>query len=214
MQNEGIKNDPKDTQVVSFRNGTDFGFTPEMGCMFDGRAINGNQGGPGINAGESMILPYHVAHRLATNLAKIVKLRRAPAQDMSAVGLAVVAKPLWSDEDLEALKNSYLTQMYTEVKPVQQSQTELLMARVEEYRKMVEQLLPKPIEAPVTPVVAPVVDVVQPVNGVAEPAVVPTPVAVTPQVFADKQDVIAELEKRGIKHDKRQNKDNLIKLLG
>ncbi len=205
MQNEGIKNDPKDTQVVSFRNGADFGFTPEMGCMFDGRPINGNQGGPGINIGESMILPYHVAHRLATNLAKIVKVRRAPAQDMSAAGLAVVAKPLWSDEDLEILKNSFLTEMYTEQKPVMASETDRLMAKVEEYRKMVEQLLPKtpeaPIEAPKTPEA--------PQSEAPQAPEAPK----TPQVFADKQDVIAELEKRGIKHDKRSNKANLEKLL-
>ncbi len=200
---EGIKNDPKDTQVVSFRNGADFGFTPEMGCMFDGRAINGNQGGPGINMGESMILPYHVAHRLATNLAKIVKLRRAPAQDMSTAGLAVVAKPLWSDEDLEALKNSFLTDMYTESKPVSLSQTDLLMAKVEEYRKMVEQLLPKAPETPVVPQEAPI----------TPEEVKPLTEAPKAQVFADKIDVIAELEKRNIKFDRRQSKDNLIKLL-
>lgn len=205
MQNEGIKNDPKDTQVVSFRNGADFGFTPEMGCMFDGRPIHGNQGGPGINIGESMILPYHVAHRLATNLAKIVKVRRAPVQDMSAAGLAVVAKPLWSDEDLEVLKNSFLTEMYVENKPVMVSETDRLMAKVEEYRLMVEQLLPKqteaPVEAPKTPEVDP-------------PGAPLAPEAPkTPQVFADKQDVIAELEKRGIKHDKRSNKATLEKLL-
>ncbi len=201
---EGIKNDPKDTQVVSFRNGTDFGFTPEMGCMFDGRAINGNQGGPGINIGESMILPYHVAHRLATNLAKVAKLRRAPVQDMSATGLAVVAKPLWSDEDLTALKQSFLTEMYTEQKPTMVSETDKLMARVEEYRKLVEQLLPKPTEAPAAPVEPVVASLVE-----APKAETPK----TPQVFADKQDVIAELEKRGIKHDKRQNKATLEKLL-
>lgn len=203
---EGIKNDPKDSQVVSFRNGADFGFTPEMGCMFDGRAINGNQGGPGINIGESMILPYHVAHRLATNLAKIVKIRRAPVQDMSATGLAVIAKPLWSDEDLEVLKNSFLTEMYAEAKPVAVSETDRLMAKVEEYRQMVEQLLPKPVEAPVAPVEA---DKEAEMAPIAETVGTPK----TPQVFADKQDVIAELEKRGIKHDKRQNKESLEKLL-
>lgn len=201
MQNEGIKNDPKDTQVVSFRNGTDFGFTPEMGCMFDGRAIHGNQGGPGINIGESMILPYHVAHRLATNLAKVAKLRRAPVQDMSVAGLSALAAPLWNDADLENLKNSFLTDMYTEAKPVAVSETDRLMAKVEEYRLMVEKLLPQ--TAPTIAVEAPT----SPVEAVVAPA---TTIA---QGFADKQDVIAELEKRGVKHDKRKNKAELEKLL-
>lgn len=195
---EGIKNDPKDAQVVSFRNGTDFGFTPEMGCMFDGRAINGNQGGPGINAGESMIIPYHVAHRLATNLAKIVKLRRAPTTDEQNDQKNPVGKPLWSDEDLEATKQSFLTEMYTEAKPVAQTETDRLMAKVEEYRLMVEKLIPpKPAEAAVASETAPVAQ----------------EVSNAPQVFADKQDVIAELEKRGLKFDRRSSKENLEKLL-
>lgn len=36
---------------------------------------------------------------------------------------------------------------------------------------------------------------------------------VTPEGFKDKQEVIAELEKRGITHDKRKNKSELEKLL-
>ncbi len=201
--NEGIQNDPKDTQVVSFRNNTDFGFTPEMGCMFDGRAINGNQGGPGINAGESMILPYHVGHRLATNLAKIVKLKRAPVMDEPGIP---TGKPLWSDEDLINLKNSFLTEMYTEAKPTPVSETDRLMAKVEEYRLMVEKLMPNATQAPVEPVETP-----KELEKPSVPATTPEPVK--EQVFADKQDVIAELDKRGIKHDKRSNKATLEKLL-
>lgn len=205
MQNAPVAT-PKDTQVVSFHNTTDFGFTPTMGCMFDGRAVNGNQGGPGINAGESMILPYHIGHRLAVNLAKIVKLRRAPLVDEAN---NPVGKPLWSDEDLETLKSSFLKDMYTEAKPVAMSETDRLMEKVEEYRKMVEQLLPKTVEAPVSPqeVRESVESTAVSSESVQEPAQTHKP------LFADKQDVIAELEKRGIKHDKRSNKDNLIKLL-
>ncbi len=192
---EGIQNSPKDTQVVSFHNTTDFGFTPEMGCMFDGRPVNGNQGGPGINAGETMILPYHIGHRLATNLAKIVKVRRAPVSDEPN---NPVGKPLWSDEDIENLKNSFLTDLYTESKPVSMSETDRLMAKVEEYRLMVEKLIPP------TPVVAEV-PVVPEVS-------VPTPTA-APTPFADKQDVMAELEKRGVKFDRRLTKEKLEKLI-
>lgn len=206
MQNAPVAT-PKDTQVVSFHNTTDFGFTPTMGCMFDGRAVNGNQGGPGINAGESMILPYHIGHRLAVNLAKIVKLRRAPLVDEAN---NPVGKPLWSDEDLETLKSSFLKDMYTEAKPVAMSETDRLMEKVEEYRKMVEQLLPKTVETPTA-----VQEIPKTVEPIVESSIPTAPITDVskPQVFADKQDVIAELEKRGIKHDKRSNKDNLIKLL-
>src|SRR6185295_9612887 len=125
--NEGIKNDPKDHVVVSFRNNEDFGFTPEMGCMFDGRPINGAQGGPGINPGEEMTLPYHIGHRLATNLAKIAKIRRAPTVDEAN---NPVGKPLWNDTDLENLKDSYLKELYTESRPIAVSETDRLMAKV------------------------------------------------------------------------------------
>lgn len=207
MENKAVN--PKDFVVVSFRNNADFGFTPEMGCMYDGRPIHGAQGGPGINIGESMTLPYHVGRQLAVNLAKIVKIRRSPAQDTSATGLAAIAKPLWNDEDLETTTQSFLTELYTEERATPKSQTDLLMEKVEEYKKMVEQLLP-PTPAPViaeapaevvsTPVVAPEL-----VADVTAPKV--------SQTYADKQDVIAELTKRGIKFDARQNKANLEKLL-
>lgn len=192
---DGIKNDPKDHVVVSFHNTEDFGFTPDMGCMFDGHAINGKNGLPGINAGEEITLPYHIGHRLATNLAKITKLRRAPITDELN---NPVGKPLWNDVDLENLENSYLKELYSEVRATPMSETDRLMAKVEEYKKMVEQLIPlKTKEAPAV---------------VVEASVVPE-AAKALQVFADKIDVIAELEKRGIKFDRRQSKANLEKLI-
>jgi len=185
-----IKTNPNDLKVVQFTNGTDFGFTPEMGCMYDGRPISGITGAPGINPGESMTLPYHVGHRLATNLAKVVKLRRAPIMDEAN---NPVGKPLWSDEDLENLKNSFLTELYSETRPIALSQTDMLMAKVEEYKKMVEHLVPKVAETPVVESVK--VEDSKPV------------------VFSDKQEVMAELKKRGIAFDARQNKATLEKLI-
>ncbi len=204
MPNQQVTN-PNDFKVVSFTNKTDFTFTPEMGCMYDGRPISGITGAPGINAGESMTVPYHIGHRLATNLAKIVKLKRAPISDEAN---NPVGKPLWSDEDLESLKNSFQTELYSEARATPMSETDRLFAQVEEYKKMVEQLLPKPVEQPAE---APTPEVATPeMASVPTAAVVEAPAKVS---FADKQDVIAELERRGIKHDKRQNKDNLVKLL-
>ncbi len=192
------KVDPNAFKVVSFTNKTDFTFTPEMGCMYDGRPISGITGAPGINGGESMTLPYYVGHRLATNLAKIVKLRRAPIQDEAN---NPVGKPLWSDEDLENLKNSFLTELYSEQRPVMMTETDRLMAQVEEYKKMVEQILPRKIEE--SPIVQETVAPVVPEASKVE----------TEQVFADKQDVITELEKRGVKVDRRMTKEKLEKLL-
>lgn len=190
MQNAVVSN-PNDYKVVSFHNSNDFGFTPEMGCMYDGQAINGKNGSPGIDAGETKVLPYHVANRLAINLAKRV-LNTSPAAVVDKAGVPT-GVPIWNETLLEELAQSYITELYTEEKPVAKSETDLLMAKVEEYKAMVDKLLPK-VEATASN---------------------PEEVSSSNQsdVFADKQEVLAELEKRGIKHDKRANKAALEKLL-
>jgi len=206
---------PNDFKVVKFTNRNDFGFTPEMGCMYDGRPIFGITGAPGINGGESIVLPYHIAQRLAINLAKIVQLRRAPTTDAAGIPTGV---PLWSIEDLESLKQSYLEEMYSEARPVAMTETDKLFARVEEYKKMVDQLLEvkgstPPVQAPVEEPQAPSIpsETTEPNPGTGAPS---SPSAdKTGQVFNDKQEVIAALESRGIPHDKRLHKDKLELLL-
>ncbi len=206
MVEEKVSN-PKDFAVVSFHNSTDFNFTPEMGCMYDGRAINGQRalmgetGVQGIAAGETMILPYHIGHQLAKNLAKRV-LNTSPAASVDALGIPT-GVAVWSEAKLEELKNSYLKEQYSEAKPVAQSQTDLLMAKVEEYRKLTEDLAAK---------ITPKAEEVK-VETTSEATLEKVVTAETPLVFNDKQEVLAELEKRGIKHDRRANKANLEKLL-
>lgn len=191
MQNAPFQN-PNDHKVVSFRNSTDFGFTPEMGCMYDGRAINGKNGSPGIDIGETVILPYHIGRQLALNLAKVAINKTAPATDVAGIPTGV---PLWDEQRLNKLRDSYLADLYTEEKPVAISETDKLMAKVEEYKKMVEDLVAG--KAPETPIQNAVI-------GAMTPASI---------VYQDKQEVIAELEKRNIPHDKRKNKADLEKLL-
>jgi len=189
MNNAQIVN-PNDHKVVSFHNSTDFGFTPDMGCMYDGRPINGKGGSAGIDAGETIILPYHIGKLLAKNLAKrVLNTSQAATIDPTGVPTGV---PIWSEDQLETRANSYITDLYSEEKPIAQSQTELLLAKVEEYKAMVDKLIPK-LEVPEQP------------EGVLLPS--------DEVVYQDKQEVIAELEKRGIKHDKRSNKSELEKLL-
>lgn len=176
---------PNDLKVVNFTNSTDFTFTPAMGCMYDGRPILGMTGAPGINAGESMTLPYHVGQRLATNLAKMVMIKQAPSVDPAGIPTGV---PLWNADGLETLKNSFITELYSETKPIAMSETDKLMEKVEEYRKMVENLMAN------TPQTSPVTDSS---NG----------------LYQDKADVIEELTKRGIKFDARKSKNELEKLI-
>ena len=42
--NNNVVSNPNDFKVVEFINSTDFNFTPEMGCMYDGRPIFGISG--------------------------------------------------------------------------------------------------------------------------------------------------------------------------
>lgn len=194
--NNPIASNPNDYKVVEFHNSTDFTFTPVMGCMYDGRPIFGITGAPGVNAGESLTLPYHIGHRLAINLAKAVQLRKAPTTDPTGIPTGV---PLWDTEALDVLKNSFIKELYVENKPVAVSETDRLMAKVEEYKKMVDQLIAtKAPEAPTMPVAT-----------TSTPDVPNAPSA----SFQDKQEVIAELEKRNIVHDKRASKANLESLL-
>ena len=124
MQNATVSN-PNDFKVVSFHNSELFGFTSEMGCMYDGRPINGKSG-IGIAAGETVILPYHVGHLLARNLAKrVLNTSEAATVDPKGIPTGV---PIWSQQKLEELSNSFLKELYAEEKPLAQSQTELLMA--------------------------------------------------------------------------------------
>lgn len=180
--NNPIQSSPNDFKVVDFTNSTDFTFTPEMGCMFDGRPIFGITGALGINAGESLKVPYHIGNRLAINLAKYVMVKRAPIVDPAGIPTGV---PLWNEEGLETLKNSFLTELYSEEKATPMSETDKLMAKVEEYKQMVDTLLSNTPSAPLT------------VSG----------------TYADKADVIAELESRSIKFDARKSKADLEKLI-
>lgn len=192
---------PNDYKVVTFTNKTDFAFTPELGCMYDSRPIFGKSG-TSVEPGEEVVLPYHVGNLIARNLAKASMNRAAPA-DAKGIPTGV---SLWSEESLKIRQASYLTEMYSENKPSAMSETDKLMAKVEEYKQMVEKLIPvaEMNKANVAPVSTEGNDpVVPPAN---------TPGS-GPKVYQDKQDVIAELEKRQIAHDKRKSKEDLEKLL-
>lgn len=209
---------PNDFKVVVLKNSTDFTFTPEMGCMYDGRPIFGITGAPGINGGESMTLPYHVGHRLAVNLAKIAMMKgSAEKPQLDAMGQPII-KAIWDSTKLEEMKNSYLTELYTEDKPIAQTETDRLMAKVEELNRIVMANLAKPqqsaqqekVENPEAPKASDSATVPPANEGVPGTTTPNDPSKIT---FTDKADVIAELEKRNIPHDKRKSKEALEKLL-
>jgi len=183
---------PNDFKVVSFHNPTTYAFTPEMGCMYDSKPIHGKDGIPGIAPGETIILPYHVGQQLAKNLAKRI-LNTSPAASVDPAGIPT-GVPIWSEARLEEEKNKLIKDLYTEEKPVQQSETDKLMAKVDEYKSLVEKLMAGEI------------------TSIKQEEIIKDELSAK-TTFVDKQEVIQELEKREIKHDKRQSKESLEKLL-
>jgi len=179
-----------DYRVVTFHNKTELDFTPEVGAMYDSRPIFGTSGQPCIKAGESIVLPYHVGRLLAKNLAKLVMTKQAPIADAAGIPTGV---PLWDENKLETLRMSFLTDLYTEEKPAPANETDRLMAKVEEYKALVEKLIPGATET--------------------KESVGDLESSETPSTFSDKAEVIAELKKREITFDARKSKAELEKLI-
>lgn len=193
MINPQVSN-PNDFKVVDFTNKTKFDFTPDMGCMFDSRPIFGISGFMGIKSGESIKLPYHIGHRLATNLAKAAITREAPRTDAAGIPTGV---PLWDAARLETLKLSFITDLYTEARPIAETEVDRLMKKVEDLNKLVQASLgnKQPVEEKVV------------AEGEKRTEEAPA------RVYQDKAEVIEELTKRNIAHDARLSKAELEKLL-
>ena len=190
-----IPTNPNDFKVVSFHNSETFNFLPEYGCMYNGTAINGNLGGPGIKSGETMIMPYHIAHQLALNLAKYAMNSTASSVPMKDEQGNIMVKAIWNDVELERMKLSYLKELYSEDRPARATESEILLAKMEEFRKLTDERFAA--------------------LGLAEKPVQETDDSEkeTEVTFKDKAEILAELDKRGIKHDKRSSKETLEALL-
>lgn len=204
MDNTAEANKANDYKVVSFHNAESFDFTHGMGCMYDGRPITGGEGAQGLAAGETKLLPYHVGKQLAKNLAKQSMLKNAGSAVQKDEHGNPMTKAIWDDAALERLANSYITEMYSEDKPAAKSQTDVLFERIAKLEALVADKADEP---------APTVKE-EPVVAAAPAAPTAAPVAETTVAgFKDKQEVLAELEKRGIAHDKRASKEKLEELL-
>lgn len=185
--------DPNDFKVVEFFNSTDFDFTPELGAMYDSQPLF-------VGSGERRQFPYHVGNRLAENLAKAVLIKGAPLHDPNANN--PVGTPLWTDEKIKALKASFIKELYAQQVPVAQTETQRLMAEVEKLKQLFDEKEAKRVQEGLPK---------EPVQSVRE--LVAPELSTNKIGYQDKQEVIAELEKRGITHDKRMTKANLEKLL-
>lgn len=208
MENTAEQNRANDYKVVSFHNSESFDFTHAMGCMYDGRPITGVEGVLGIKAGETKMLPYHVGFQLAKNLAKQALISRANVQpEKDALGNPMPLKAIWDDEALATKQRGYITEMYSEDKPAAQSQTDILFDRIAKLEALIKD---KPEES--APVVVPPTpeDTLQ---APADLATVTLPKEDVVSGYKDKQEVIKELEKRNIPHNKRDSQAKLEELL-
>jgi len=193
---EPTTSNTNDHKVVTFTNKTDFAFTPELGCMYDSNPIFGKSGAS-VEPGESVILPFHIGNLLAKNLAKRAMMVAAP---VDAAGIPT-GEPVWSEDSLAAKQASYIVDMYEEEKGTKKSETELLMEKVEEYKALVDKVVPKSEREEAEK------------DKETTDETPEQPNEKTPGVYQDKADVIAALEKAEIKFDARKSKADLEKLL-
>lgn len=234
--NQDSTYNPNDYKVVVFHNKTDFLFTPEMGSMYGGRPITGVTGQNGIAAGEKLTTPYHIGVQLAINLAKQALIKASVGKPLKDAEGNPLIQALWSEEQLENLKNSYYEELYNDAPPVRESESDRMLRQFEAFKA---ELLAA-VNAGKAPEAAPetVIDTTAaetaPVAP-AEPVQTPPPAAqlgdsivgkaeskidgntapdpVTKPVFLDKADVMAELTKRGIKFEPTDSREKLEKLI-
>lgn len=137
-----------------------------------------------VPAGKSMLAQKPVALHLAKHLARQTFIRKAPIRDERETDGKGTDRALWTEDDINRIKMLFISDEYSEEKAAPKSEAEIIAAKVAELNKGFQ------TETPATP-----------------------STSEAPKAYADKQEVIAELEKRGIKHDKRSSKDKLEQLL-
>ena len=125
--NEQKPNNPNDFKVVEVTNPTDFDFTPELGCMFDGNPIY-------LATGETRQFPYHIGRRISLNLAKQVMLKAQEAMEGKDKD-----KPIWTSVTLSDQADSFMKVLYSEEKPVKISEHDALIQKMNDLEKLVKE---------------------------------------------------------------------------
>lgn len=161
-------------KICTFKNISDFDFTPELGAMFGGRPYF-------VKSGEELLAPEPIAWRLAVNLAKAMLVKAMPAPDLGK-GDDKSTLGAFSEEKVEELVAKIIPQSYVEDKPKALTEDDKMHEKIKELMSWKESMEKDSKE-------------------------------VSLGGFADKQEVIDELEKRGIKFDRRKSKKELEKLI-
>lgn len=137
-----------------------------------------------IQAGKSLLAPKPAALHLAKHLARQTFIKKSPIRDEKETDGKGVDRALWTEEDIDRVKMQFISNEYAEERVAPKTEAEVIAAKVAELNKEFPTGTPTDVKT----------DVAQ-------------------ATYSDKAEVIAELERRNIKHDKRQAKDKLEALL-
>lgn len=144
-----------------------------------------------VKAGESRLFPFEVAEHCAKHLARKMLIRGDIAKSIydPSDQTGGLGKCLATPEEEERLMTKIMVEEMSVEEDRPRTENEILMDRIAKLEKMLQKEDKEEVnQEPVQPIAQ---------NG----------------VYTDKAEVIAELNKRGIKFDSRQNKQNLEKLL-
>lgn len=160
-----------------------------------------------LPVGKPLLLPYPLADHLATHLARQAIIRKAPKRDASETDGKGSSEALWTDDSIEALKKTIMVDEYQETQAPVKTEAEILRDKIDELNRAFNEFKEeRDGNAPITPAE---------ISGDSEPVVVAPSEDAIPNTgtYLDKAEVIAELDKRGVKYDARASKANLEALL-
>lgn len=177
-----------DLKIVRVTNISNFDFTGELGARYGGRDFV-------ILAGKSLLVPFTLGDHLAKHLAQAILIKGAPVRDASQTDGKGSDRPLWDDASITILKGKIMSEVYEEEAKPALSEPDRMAAKVRELNKVMP---PEETNGGNTEVSG----LVQADDG-----------AGTTVTYKDKADVIAELNKRGVKFDARSSKVTLEGLL-
>lgn len=178
-----------EAKVVRFTNIFDFDYTHSYG------------GVPyQLRAGDTLLFPWVIGDHLATHLARQALIRKAPYRDENSTDgrggeTARSDRPLWDDTAIDALKAKIIQDAYVEERAAPMTEAERYKQKFEELNKQFPGLVKETAPAEVV---------------VGSQTPVPAADGI---VYADKAEVIAALEKKGITFNARLSKATLEKLL-
>lgn len=182
----------KEYRIVRVTNISDFEFTGEAGARFAGKNFP-------ILAGKSLLVPLYIGEHLATHLARQILIRKAPIRDASQTDGKGPDRPLWDDSAIADLIKQIMVEVYEESRPIPKTEADAMVERVKNLNDTVDSMDEENISAPKGGNA--------PFNGE------PTDTVASDVVYKDKGEVIAELDKRGIKYDPRSSKTMLESFL-